>query len=343
MSPLQFEQSYRSDWEQLEDILATLRGGKRRKAIDAKPDGEQFSHLYRRACEHLALARARSYPVHMIQRLELMTSDAHQAIYQRREFGLWRLTSIFTRDFPRAVRQHARYVWLAAALFLIPTLVMGVIVYQRPELILSIVDAPTAANYDEMYNQSASIGRTRTADTDWMMFGHYIRNNIGVAFQCYAAGLFAGIGSIFFVVFNGVLAGGVGGYLTERGMGDTFYSFVVTHAAFELTAIVLSGAAGLRIGHSLLAPGRRKRIDALVAAASDSVMIVYGVIAMLVIAAAIEAFWSSARWLPNEVKYGVAALCWTAVISYFCLQGRGRAPGETSTDPMEAHEDRREN
>ena len=37
---------------------------------------------------------------------------------------------------------------------------------------------------------------------------------------------------------------------------------------------------------------------------------------MLSIAAAIEAFWSSARWLPPAVKYGVAAICWMAVIAY---------------------------
>ena len=47
-----------------------------------------------------------------------------------------------------------------------------------------------------------------------------------------------------------------------------------------------------------------------------------GVTVMLLIAAAVEAFWSSARWLPVEAKYGVAALCWIGVLSYLSLQGR---------------------
>jgi uncharacterized membrane protein SpoIIM required for sporulation len=324
MSPLQFESLYRTDWEQLEGLLATLRGGKRKSATHQKLDGEEFAQLYRRACEHLALARARSYPAHMIQRLEHMTADAHQSIYQRSEFGWWRFVAMFTRDFPRAVRAHARYVWLATFLFAAPTLVMGVIVYQHPELILSVVDASTAASFDEMYNHAESIGRRRDADGDWMMFGYYIRNNIGVAFQCFASGIFVGIGSIFFLVYNGVFGGAVGGYLTERGMSETFYSFVVTHASFELTAIVLSGAAGLRIGHAILSPGRRTRTDSLANAARETVPIIYGVIVMLLIAAAVEAFWSSARWLPNFVKYSVAAACWTAVLSYLCLQGRSK-------------------
>ena len=71
-----------------------------------------------------------------------------------------------------------------------------------------------------MYSPSAdSIGRLRTVDTDWMMFGHYIRNNIGVAFQCFAGGLFAGLGSIFFLAFNGAFGGAIAGYLTGRGLG----------------------------------------------------------------------------------------------------------------------------
>ena len=157
-----------------------------------------------------------------------------------------------------------------------------------------------------MYSPTAdSIGRTRTATTDWMMFGFYIRNNIGVAFQCFAGGLFAGLGALFFLAYNGAFAGALAGYLTERGLSSTFYSFVATHSAFELTAIVLAGAAGLRMGHALLAPGRLTRLQSLVEATRDSAVVLYGVTAMLFVAAAVEAFWSSASWSPGgQVRRG---------------------------------------
>jgi uncharacterized membrane protein SpoIIM required for sporulation len=155
-----------------------------------------------------------------------------------------------------------------------------------------------------------------------MMFGYYIRNNISVSFQCYAGGLFAGIGSLFFLAYNGAFAGALAGYLVERGMSAQFFSFVATHSAFELTAIVLSGAAGLRTGYGLIAPGRLTRIDSLVRATRESVVLLYGATAMLLVAAAIEAFWSSSRWMPLGVKYTVAAMCWTAVVGYFLRQGR---------------------
>ena len=321
MTPLQFEQLYESVWNELDAALVQLRDGKKRG--EAPIAGERFAELYRRCCEQLALARARAYPAHLIDRLDHMTTEAHQVIYQRREFGMRRLAEIIARDFPGAVRAHGVYVWIATAVFVVPLVVLGLAVYFRPELILSVVDAGQAREFESMYAKDTdAIGRLRTADTDWTMFGFYIRNNVGVAFQCFAGGLFAGVGSLLFLAFNGGLAGAIGGYLTERGLASTFYSFVVTHAAFELTAIVLSGAAGLRLGHSIVAPGRFTRIQALVNSSRESIIVVYGAAAMLLVAAAIEAFWSSAQWIPVAVKYVVAAICWIAVLSYLSLQGR---------------------
>ncbi len=321
MTPIDFEERYAAEWTELEQLLQKLRMGSKRERNEAS--AKRFAALYRRACEQLALARARAFPAYLIDRLESMTQEAHQIIYNRRELGLqafWHL--IFTR-FPQAVRAHANYVWVATAVFVLPTVILGFLVYQRPELILSVVDAETAQSFQEMYSPDAeSIGRARDVDTDWMMFGFYIRNNMGVALQCFASGLAAGLGSLFFLAFNGAYAGAIAGYLTERGLGETFYSFVVTHAAFELTAIVLSGAAGLRLGHAWLAPGRRTRLQSLVHAGREVVVIVYGVLALLFVAAAVEAFWSSGAWIPLPLKYSVAAICWVAVLAWLTLQGR---------------------
>jgi uncharacterized membrane protein SpoIIM required for sporulation len=323
MTPLNFEQTYQAEWSELETLLELAKRRPWHRAKRAQVSGARTAALYRRACEQLALARARTYPAYIVERLERLTADGHQLIYHRREFGLARLRDIVLFEFPAAVRAHKHYVAVATATFVLPMLIVAVLVYRRPELILSVVNSDTAASFEEMYSPSAdSIGRVREATTDWMMFGFYIRNNIGVAFQCFASGLFAGVGSLFFLAFNGLFAGALAGYLTERGLSSTFYSFVATHSAFELTAIVLAGAAGMRLGHALIVPGRMTRRQALVKATHDSAMLLYGVTGMLLVAAAIEAFWSSARWLPSSVKYGVAAICWTAVFCYFTLPRR---------------------
>jgi uncharacterized membrane protein SpoIIM required for sporulation len=327
MTPLHFEQRYEGEWTELAMHLAALTGRQRGgPVLRDGPSSARAAALYRRACEHLALARARSYPAYLVDRLEHLTAEGHQLIYHQPEFGLGQLRRLFEDEFPSAVRRQRRYVAIAAATFLLPTLALGVLVYLRPEMILTLISSDRAAEFEQMYSRSAeSIGRERTASTDWMMFGFYIRNNIGVAFQCFAGGLIAGVGSLFFLAYNGAFSGALAGFLTGHGLSSTFYPFIATHSAFELTAIVLAGAAGLRLGHALLAPGRATRRQSLLAAARACVVLIYGATGMLLIAAVIEAFWSSATWLPSWIKLSVAAVCWATVITYFTRQGRRRA------------------
>lgn len=339
MTPLQFEASYRALWDELEAAVAQIEGvataGRAKKAAAKTAvaiDAARVAALYRATCEHLALARSRDYPVHLTERLEDLTQRAHQLVYRRPQQGAQRFARLFLVDVPQAVRAHGLYMGVAAAVFVLPLLVLGLLSYLDPGFVLSVHDADTVRQYDRMYGQKGSdpIGRERGADTDWAMFGFYIMNNIGVAFRCFAGGIFLGIGSLFFIAYNGALAGTVAGYLTARGHGETFYSFVITHGAFELTAIVMSGAAGLALGRALLAPGRLTRLQALKKAAADAVPVIYGVIAMLLIAAALEAFWSSSRWVTPQVKFIVGGCFWALVLLYLGWQGR---PHDTVQEP----------
>ena len=320
MTPLQFEAQHAAAWQELEAALAPTS----RKRGSAPADRARIAALYRAACEHLAIAESRSYPVWLIERLEALTSRGHQLIYRQADFGIDKLRRLFLIDFPSAVRAHRLQVLIALVAFVGPLLVIGVLAYLDPSLILSLQDAATVEQYEGMYGDpDGPIGR-RDAASDWAMFGFYIRHNIGIAFQCFAGGLFFGIGSLFALAFNGAAIGSTAGYLTWRGFGANFYPFVITHGAFELSGIVLAGTAGLILGHALLVPGRRSRLAALEHAARGAIVIVYGMTAMFAIAAALEAFWSSARWVPASVKVGVGAACWLAVIAYFLFQGRPR-------------------
>lgn len=333
MTPLQFEAAHEAGWRELDAALTEPRrkphrpGAKDALArVDAPVDRARFAELYRATCEHLALAQARAYPVALIERLEGLTARGHQRIYRQGDFGIARLGRLFLVDFPVRVRAQRLEVLIALIVFALPLIGVGVASYLDPGFVLSVHDVRSIDRYEQMYGDSdGPIGRAN-AGSDWSMFGLYIRNNIGIAFQCFASGIFFGVGSLFFLALNGVQAGSVAGYLTWRGHGENFYSFVVTHGAFELSAIVLAGAAGLMLGRALLAPGRRTRLAALRSAAEGAIVIVYGITAMLVVAAAIEAFWSAARWVEPGVKYTVGGCCWAAVIAYFVFQGRpGRA------------------
>jgi uncharacterized membrane protein SpoIIM required for sporulation len=324
MTPLAFEAEHGASWEELERLLDAAEEGEAGKP--AQWDGARLADLYRATCEHLALAQARSYPVHVIHRLESITQRAHRLVYARRSTGAARWREFALVGIPQAVRRHRGYVAAAAALFVLPLLLIGWATWRDPGFVLHLVSAGQVQQFESMYGDGeGALGRQRSAETDWQMFAYYVMHNIGLGFQCFAGGIFAGVGSVFFLLFNGAFAGGLGGYLIAIGYGENFLSFVVTHGAFELTAIVLSGAAGLSIGHAWIAPGRRTRSAALRDKALEAVPIVVAVVAMLLIAAAVEAFWSSARWVPPLVKFVVGGLCWLLVLSYFGWQGRPAA------------------
>ncbi|MFT3905515.1 MAG: stage II sporulation protein M [Steroidobacteraceae bacterium] len=322
MTPLQFETRHRSQWQRCAEQLGELQrlGAQRARHRQL---AAALTVNYLECCEQLALARSRGYPAYIVEPLEQLTYDAHRLIYRRHEWGLGRLRLLALRDFPRQVRALRLQVLLAALAFGVPMLLVGALIYWRPDLIGSVYSTRGAAELEEMYSSSAeALGRTRSAGTDWTMFGYYIRNNIGIAFQCFAGGVFLGFGSLFYLIVNGAIIGAVAGYVTARGLGGNFYPFIATHSAFELTAIVLAGAAGLRMGAALLAPGRLSRGQALVQAGREAVVVVYGVIALLLLAAALEAFWSSSLWLPVSVKFAVASLAWVLVIGYLVRQAR---------------------
>ena len=158
------------------------------------------------------------------------------------------------------------------------------------------------------------------------MTGYYINNNIGIAFKCFATGAFFGLGSIFFLVINGVIGGAIGAYISSAGYAESFFSFVVGHGAFELTAIVLSGATGLRLGSLLINPGHLTRLDALRLEAPAMARVILGAAVMLFVAALIEGFWSPSG-APPSYKFVVGAVFWAFIVFYLTFAGRSAARG----------------
>lgn len=309
-----FEVQHAPLWEKLESELA-----------EKKPRDTQFPQNFRTVCHHLALAKHRRYSPQLVDRLNALVIDAHHRFYQKNRRFRYQWLDFIVFEFPLAIRRNASFVLLALALFTLPLLVMGVGCYSNSELIYSVAPAEQVQSFESMYDPNAEkIGRERDSETDLAMFGFYIKNNIGVSFRTFAGGILFSVGSIFFLVFNGLSIGSVAGHLTQMGYTSTFYPFVVGHGAFELTAIVFSGAAGMKLGYALIAPGRLSRLDALRVAGREAVIIVYGSTLMLIIAAFLEAFWSSSAALPVAVKYSVGGCLWALVAIYFLFAGRAR-------------------
>ena len=107
--------------------------------------------------------------------------------------------------------------------------------------------------------------------------------------------------------------------LLERGEELVF---IVGHGSLELGAIVLAGGSGLSIGWSIVAPGELPRLVSLQKRASEILVVVAGSAVMLVMAAAIEAFWSGSS-APQTVKVVVGSTLFLLVLAYVLFAGRG--------------------
>lgn len=315
MKQLQFEQAHAPNWQWFED--QTKRLEKRQGRLPAA-ESQAYLAAYRRLCNHLAIARSRAYSQMLQDRLNQLVRRGHWQIYRSRRLRWFDLV-VFLRDgFPAAVAAHWRWVWVSSLLFYGLGLGFGLWAYFSPDAIFWLMDGKQVTELELMYDPSSEhIGRVRDDSTDVMMFGFYIYNNISIAFKTLASGLIFGLGSLFFVTFNGAFMGLAAGHLQAVGSGEPFWSFVIAHGAYELTAIVLAGAAGFQIGWALIHPGQLARLEALKRNAAGVVPMLYGIVLLLLLAAAIEAFWSSKSHLPVAIKYTVGGLCWLSVALYF--------------------------
>jgi uncharacterized membrane protein SpoIIM required for sporulation len=314
-----FEAAHGGEWRAFERFLDARAG-------EPPPfAAEEMPQRYRRLCHHLALAADRQYSPELIDRLNLLALRGHHALYANRRRQSQRIADFLLVAFPSLVRAEWRVVMTAALLFFGPLAGLIAVLQAYPEFVHYLLDPRQIAGFHEMYDPDNRRLGMREADTSLAMFGYYIWNNVRIGFQTFAGGLLAGLGTLWYLAANGVILGAVAGYLTQVGFGVTFWSFVSGHAALELTAIVISGAAGFRLGLAVIAPGNRSRQAALVAAARPAVRLMYGAALMFTAAAFVEAFWSPLTGVPYAVKIGAGLAGWALLLAYLALSGRAGA------------------
>jgi len=321
-----FQSLHQTEWTALEQWLATrARPSTQRRFSDADShvDDLEFPAIYRRVCQHLALAERRSYSPLLIDYLQTLVQKSHWVLYRPPSPRWYRLLRFFSADFPQLVRRQWKAMTVSALLFFVPLIVMIGLLQIRPEWVHSFFSPEHLAQFESMYDPSGDVQKqARESESDLLMFGHYILNNVSIGFRTFASGLFAGIGSLFVLIMNGVMIGGVAGHLTAIGYGGPFWRFVAGHSAPELLGIVIAGGAGLQIGMAILAPGRRTRGRALIESGIIGAKLVLGVFAMLVFAAFVEAFWSSIHWIPAGLRFSVAGILWAGILLWLWRGGR---------------------
>ncbi len=314
------------EWEKLESLLRIVQA-RGLRGLSAERVAE-LSPLYRDACADMSYAEGARYSAPLVAYLQGLTAAAHGALYESGSRGPpWAGVGgrrgspvrVALELFPRAVRRHKVALLIAFLLFFLPFFGGLFATLADPNFAVRIVPESQLRPLAEAYRQGFESGRG--AGLDAAMAGFYVNNNVGIALRCFATGLFFGLGSALYLVENGLATGAIMGYVASQGAGANILTFVVGHGSLELGAIVLAGGAGLSLGWSIVAPGEMTRVASLQTTAKSVVVIVFGAAGMLLLAAAVEGFWSGSS-VPSGVKRAVGAVMFAIVLAYITFAGR---------------------
>src|SRR3954470_20670284 len=319
-----------AEWAELEALLVAGKGFRKLPPASIA----RAAAIYRAVSSDLMRAEAAGYSPDVIALLDGLAARAHNTLYSAPPYRLRAVWELVAGDFPRTLRRHARFFALALALFVLPGALGFVGALRSRAFALRLLPEDAVEQMEKGYAEGFNQGRDEGTDT--AMTGFYVYNNVGIAFRCFATGVLFGLGSMFFLVYNGLMIGAVAGLVTAAGHGKNLLTFTCTHGAFELTAIVISATAGMVMGYALVDTRGRTRFGSLRAHGRDIVYLVMGAALMLAVAALIEGFWSPSGVRPR-VKYGTAIAAYALVISYLSFAGRSRAgrsrPGHSRERP----------
>jgi uncharacterized membrane protein SpoIIM required for sporulation len=114
-----------------------------------------------------------------------------------------------------------------------------------------------------------------------------------------------------------MLIGAIAGLAVGAGNGEPFFELVLAHGVLELSCIIVSGLAGLRIASAIVDPGNRERGRALREESRAAVEIMLGTMFWLVVAGLVEGFITPAGnglTAAIVVGFSLGAVYWALVL-----------------------------
>jgi len=307
------------EWIALERDVSWLRQTRGRR-LD--PDRvAAFARRYRAACSDLALAMAMRFPDGTIDYLQQLVADAHTQLYRIESFSILAWLRNLLVAVPRRIVADP-CTWIAAAVF--ATLFGGgmIAAWLHPGFAADVVGEGPLSRVEEMYAEPSDGGGFTAARA--RMAGFYVFNNAGIGLRCFAGGILFGVGSLAVLAFNALFLGTIFGHMLAAPAADNFAEFVTAHAPFELTAIVLSAGAGLRLGWSVVDTRGWCRRESLRRTAPEALATAGMATLLFILAAAIEAFVSPAP-IPRAVKTGVACVSGLALAAFLATGAMRRS------------------
>lgn len=311
-------------WQRLEDLLKLLDHASLRRL--GREEVRELGRIYRRTASDLAIARAESRDPRLVNYLNSLVIRAHGRIYRADAQGGKRIRRYFTHELPQTFRRTWRYTFVAFSVFFVFGAFSFVTTKYDPEF-SELVGVNPAMR--ELYIETKTHWWEQLNDSNQEGASRIMTNNIQVTIYTFAFGATLGIGTLFYLAYNGANIASVLALTYNAGFGKDLVTFMVAHGVVELSCIFIAGGAGLLIGSAMIMPGDLKRADALRIRGMEAVRLMLGVACLLVVAGTIEGFISPAAIDPR-IKYSIAAITGLALYGYLLFAGHESAPAEVS-------------
>lgn len=285
-----------------------------------------FAARYREVAADLARARTYGGDALTRARLERLVAAGHNVLYRDERRSATRIAEVILRECPAAVWRARRAVGLALACLFGPAVVSYIVIRERPALAYEVLPDVMIERAEEGKARQANQQGYVEVDAEDrpLMAAQLINNNVRVAFNCFAGGIFLGIGSLYVLSFNGLALGASAGHYANVGLFGYLFTFIIGHGVLELFAIAVSGAAGLLLGLAVIAPGDLTRSEALVTQGRLAIRMIGVVVVLLVMAGMIEGLASASG---ASFAYRVAVSSASAVFLLLYLVNGARWAG----------------
>jgi uncharacterized membrane protein SpoIIM required for sporulation len=313
----------RPHWTRLEELLD--RAARHGMRGFGHQELQELGLLYRQIGADLATLREDPASGRFAQYVERLLARAHHTIYVTDRQHPVRGLASFLWAYPSVFRQHLLPCALSAVIVLAGAALGTALTYRNPDFKTAILGPEMVKTIERREMWTHSIVAMKPLASSAIM-----TNNITVSLTAFAAGITAGVGTIYMLFLNGMLLGVIGTACAVAGMGVALWSFVAPHGSLELPAIVIAGGAGLRLAGGLLFPGVLPRAQSVAAAGGDAVKLALGCIPLLVIAGVIEAFVSPTDLaVPLKFAMGAALSALLCVYLFAVRSGSAASPRDT--------------
>ena len=304
-------------WARLEQLTQRAR-----KIRTMGPDDlDELVGLYQRTGGQLAHARlAYRGDEALVGRLTFLVAEAHAVLYGTRDTEPGRsVVGFFTQVFPAAIWSIRRFIAVSAALTLLPWIVLTVWIGISADAFDLTADDAVRTAYIE--NDFEAYYSSQPAQN---FASQVFLNNVRVAILAFAAGILLCVFTAVILVYNGANVGVAGGLFTHVGEWERFWGLILPHGLLEISAVIVAGAAGLRLGWTVIAPGDRTRWRALTDDGRAVGNVVIGLVLALFVAGLIEGFVTGRPW-PTSLRVGIGVVAFVAFWAWPVLHGRRAA------------------